>query len=148
MVLGRPSITRGTETREGVSGWITIKFPANNTAQDGYCGRATVAADGGWIELGYHVPSSAAGNCRVPGYVIAPSVIRHEIGHALGFYHTDSPSDLMWGGTWTNPYQEPSSRELYHAAIVYHREPYNTDPDDAPASATPLAVRHAPIVLH
>jgi predicted Zn-dependent protease len=61
---------------------------------------------------------------------VAPHTIRHEIGHALGFWHTNTVNDLMWGGTWTNPEQQPSPRELYHARIAYSRRPGNTDPDN------------------
>jgi hypothetical protein len=62
----------------------------------------------------------------------------------LGFFHTDSKSDLMWGGTWSDPNQQPSGRELYHAAIAYRRPVSNTDPDSDPSSLvnlTPLVVR-------
>jgi hypothetical protein len=44
------SVTRGTDTREGVSGWVTVKWPAS--AQS-FCGNSTVGVDGGFIELIY-----------------------------------------------------------------------------------------------
>lgn len=134
--LGVPVVERGTATREGQSGWITIKFP-KEIATDG-CGRAEVAVEGGWIELSYHVPSSAPINCRVPGAVIAPLVVRHELGHALGFWHTDAETDVMWGGVWTNAALTPSPRELVAAAIAYTRPVGNLDPDSDPAGAVTL----------
>jgi hypothetical protein len=142
--LGVPMIERGTGSKEGVSGWITVKFPAGNTALDGYCGKAQIAVDGGWIELGYHVPDSPAGGCRTSYAVIAPHVIRHEIGHALGFYHTDTAGDLMYSSSWVSQTGLPTERELYHAAIAYKRPMGNRDPDSDPlglVNLAPLSVR-------
>ena len=50
--LGTPAIERGTGTREGQSGWITVKFPFPGNPS--YCGHAQVGVDGGWIELETH----------------------------------------------------------------------------------------------
>ena len=131
-VLHTPTIERGTGSREGVSGWITVKFPATNTLTGtGVCGRSQTATNGGWIELGYHVPASSGLNCRVPGAVIAPRVVRHELGHALGFWHTANPSDLMHNGNWdlSQANMEPTASELALAWIAYHRPVGNVDPD-------------------
>jgi hypothetical protein len=135
--LGTPIIERGTGTREGQPGWITIKFPAGLATT--YCGRATVGQEGGWIELSYHVPPTAPIICRVPGAVIAPTVIRHEVGHSLGFFHTGGANDLMKGGNWSNLDQQPSLRELVHAAIAYRRPVGNVEPDSDPAGTLNLA---------
>jgi len=139
-VLGVPIVERGTETRVGVSGFITIRFPADNTALAGVCGTAQVAQDGGWIELNYHGASGLGGGvCRVPGAVVAPHTVRHEIGHALGLWHTDRVTDVMFGGTWLDPNQQPSARELAAAAIAYQRPVGNVDPDSDPTSTVNLA---------
>jgi hypothetical protein len=135
-LLGIPVVERGTASREGQSGWITIKFPAEVAT---YCGRAQIAVDGGWIELNAHIAPSANGACRVPGADVVPGTVRHEIGHALGRLHTDSPKDLMWGGTWSDPNQKPSARELAAAAIAYTRPVGNLDPDSDPTSSVNLA---------
>jgi hypothetical protein len=137
--LGVPTVERGSESREGVTGWITVKFP--NPGATDRCGRAQVAVDGGWIELEYHVPGTSTGGCRVPGYIVAPRTIRHEIGHALGLYHTGVASDLMSGVTWYD-YQanlQPTAHELQAVSIAYHRPIGNVDPDTDPGSSVNLA---------
>jgi hypothetical protein len=146
--LGVPIVERGTGSREGVSGWITIKFPATNTVLAGgagSCGRAQVAVDGGWMELNYHSPPLDGVSCRVAGAVIAAHVVEHEFGHALGFWHTDTPGDLMYArGSWLSPTGLPSAHELAAAAIAYARPVGNVDPDSDPTgtvSLAPLTVR-------
>jgi hypothetical protein len=137
--LGVPIVERGTASREGVSGWITVKFPASNTILEGYCGRALVGVDGGWIEFGYHDPPTNGFGCRTATSVVAATTVRHEVGHSLGFWHTDAPSDLMWGGAWNETNQLPSPRELAAAAIAYRRPVGNVDPDTDPSGTVNLA---------
>jgi hypothetical protein len=142
--FGVPIVERGTGTREGQAGWITIKFPATNTAPDGYCGRADVGREGGSIELSYTRVSSP-NNCRLGHDVIGQHVVRHEMGHALGFWHTATEGDLMYQlGSWYSRTGHPTARELAYAAIAYQRPIGNTDPDSDPIGAVtlqPLSVR-------
>jgi hypothetical protein len=139
--LGTPAIERGTATREGQAGWITVKFPF--PGDPSYCGHAQVGVDGGWIELETHGTGSA---CRTASSLIAPRTIRHELGHALGFYHTGDSRDVMSGVTWSLSQGDdlPTARELYHAALAYKRPVGNRDPDTDPTSAVTLA----PMVVH
>lgn len=128
--FGVAEVQRGNGTREGQSGWITVRWP--NPANDGNnCGRAQVGVDGGWMELNYLNPACGCGGSRV-----AAGLIRHELGHALGFFHTDEGSDLMKPSLDANTLcnGRASARERFHAAIAYSRPVGNTDPDNDPAT--------------
>lgn len=105
------SVERGTGTREGSSGWVTVKWPAADTGAA--CGRAQVATDGGWIELNYK-----ASGCQCFG-TLRPRTAAHEFGHALGYWHTDGPSDLMAGQPEFACATTPTARELAAAAFQY-----------------------------
>lgn len=127
-------LERGTETRAGVSGWLTVVWPA--TAEPGVCGRADVGVEGGTIELNY----KTGGGCRCAGGPeVRPRTVRHELGHAMGFWHTDSPTDLMSGAAVAACDAPPSARELAAAAIAYARPVGNLDPDADPVGAVTLA---------
>jgi hypothetical protein len=125
--FGIEEVVRGGDTREGVAGWITIKWP--NPVVPGICAQAQVAVEGGWIELNYLNPP-----CACEGTRIGRGTVRHELGHAMGFYHTDEPGDLLHSTLDRTMRCEghASSRERYHAAIAYGRPVGNTDPDNDP----------------
>jgi hypothetical protein len=132
-------ITRGSETHVGQAGWLTVVYKAATT--NGFCGQSDVALEGGSIDLYYRV----GGNCRCAGVSeIRPRTVRHELGHAMGFYHTDSTADLMSGASVTGCDAQPSARELSAAAIAYSRPVGNSDPDADPSGAVTLA----PLRIH
>jgi hypothetical protein len=125
------TIERGTGTRVGMTGWITITWSAH-IVKPNKCGRALVAA--GYIELEAHNP-----RCKVWPWITSASLVRHELGHAMGYWHTDAPSDVMSATSWSSNDQQPSARERAHAAIAYARPVGNTDPDTDPSGAATLA---------
>jgi hypothetical protein len=111
---GVVEVGRGTATREKVPGWITVKW--SGTAPSERCGRSTVGVDGGFIEF------NASGACSCGSSTLVYSrLIRHELGHAMGYYHTDSPDDVMYGRAIPTSACDalPSERERRHAKFAH-----------------------------
>jgi hypothetical protein len=128
--FGIADVQRGSGSREGQSGWITVRWP-NPATEGNNCGRAQVGVEGGWLELNYLNRACGCGGSRA-----GAGLVRHELGHALGFFHTGEPTDLM--NTNLDPGTlcsgRASVRERYHAAIAYSRPVGNIDPDIDPAT--------------
>lgn len=112
--LGVSEVLRGPGTREKTAGWVTVKWTASSPA--GRCGRSTVGVDGGYIEL----DSSGACSCGLATRIY-PRVVRHELGHAMGYYHTDNRNDVMFGQAIAagSCDLQPSERERLHARLAY-----------------------------
>ena len=113
-VFGLAGLERGTGTKAGEPGWITVAWLDDPERRS--CGRAAVGGD--WIDLYTNTPG-----CRCAGGpAIAPVIIKHELGHSLGLRHTDNRADIMHaGGHSLCADVSPSEREKYHAAIAYTR---------------------------
>jgi hypothetical protein len=125
-MLRADTIERGTGSRVGEDGWITVRWPSV-LGPGGICGSADVGRPGGEIRLYYKSSCGCPGGPR-----IRPRTVRHEIGHAMGFWHTDSPTDLMAGIGVHGCDARPSPRELAHAAIAYRRPVGNLNLDTDP----------------
>ena len=115
-LFGALEVARGTGTREKAPGWLTVKWAS--TAAVGRCGRSTVGVDGGFIEF------NDLGNCSCgkPSRVYS-RLVRHELGHAMGYYHTDRVSDVMYGRP-VSPEScdlQPSERERRYARFLYNQ---------------------------
>ena len=112
--FGVAEVARGAGTREKVTGWITVKWRASAT--DDRCGRSTVGVDGGYIEFNL----ASACSCGMASGLY-PRLIRHELGHAMGYYHTDSLADVMYGQAIPAEACDalPSDRERQHAKFAY-----------------------------
>ena len=116
---------RGRGNRHGGAaaddGWIMIEFIDQPDAT--FCGRANVGAADGWMQFNYN-------NCGCGGRRIAPSIITHETGHALGFWHVRDRSTIM-SPVYDNPCTDdlPTTAEALHARLAYRRGIGNRDPD-------------------
>jgi hypothetical protein len=112
--FGVVEVARGTASRESVAGWVTVKWAV--AALGDRCGRSTVGIDGGFIELN----ASGACSCGTSSLVY-PRLVRHELGHAMGYYHTDDVNDVMYGHAIPRAACDtlPSDRERRHARYAH-----------------------------
>lgn len=134
--LSAGEIESGSE-RAQRSGYVNIKFVYEPDSP--YCGQAFVGANPGEITLNYD--RCSCGSAKVPAETVA-----HEVGHALGFWHTEA-NGLM------NPYQAPtcgstafSEGERLHAKIAYARPVGNTDMDRDPLTSSAVSFGPPPLV--
>lgn len=86
--FGTLRIERGTEMKAGIGGYVAVNFVKEDKGNT--CGTSQVVVDGGTVTLYPMNP-----NCGCLGSTIGPRIAKHELGHALGYWHTDGPDDLM-----------------------------------------------------
>jgi hypothetical protein len=128
--FGVAGIEQGTETRKGQAGWITVEWTRDATE---FCGWAHVGQEGGAITLTYDQPGCSCGSQK-----IRPRTVKHEIGHALGLWHTGQSADLMAGIGVAECDRNMTARELQYLDYLYRRPVGNTDPDNDPRAAAVL----------
>lgn len=127
--FGVAGVERGTDTRAGQAGWITVKWMPGNT---GHCGTTFGVGTSGAIGFEYQTPG-----CACNGLQIRPRAVKHELGHAMGLWHSGTPTDLMFPQALTCD-AEPSAREQQYASYLYRRPVGNRDPDTDPIGAFTL----------
>lgn len=105
------------------AGWVTVELYEDATG----CGRASVGASRG------HVWMNTAARCAYGGYAVHPAAFGHELGHALGYWHVESPGHLMHrGSTYGAGTAVVSNLERHHGALAYTRQAGNQDVDADP----------------
>jgi hypothetical protein len=104
-----------------------------------FCADALVGANPGRIRINYDRCPSACGS-------FSPETVAHEVGHAMGFWHTAAPGIMNTNRVRRCDNLEFSEVERFHARVAYSRPPGNLDPDRDPSTfsaietAAPLRV--------
>lgn len=118
-------IETGDGPRSPRSDYIAVTFV--HEPDGDFCGSAFVAANPGEITMNYDRCPSACG-------AFAPETLAHEVGHALGFWHTAGPGIMHSSRRRRCDNLDFSDDERVHAGIVYARPNGNADIDKDPAS--------------
>jgi len=134
------TIESGNGARAPRVGYVTVSFSYEPKA--GYCGHSQVGTNPGVIVINYDRCASVCGSLKV-----SPEVVAHEVGHAMGFWHTKADGIMnatLFHGCATASF---SPDERLHARLAYLRPPGNLDVDVDPDSfLAVVAPDSAPVI--
>ena len=99
---------------------ISVKWDATTSVN--LCARSDVGGNTITVFL------RTGGTCVCQGFAVAPVVIKHELGHVMGYWHTDNPLDVMGASGTATCDLNPSAREQFHARVAYSQPNGSRDP--------------------
>ena len=146
-ITGQPfsgQISDGSELSNR-NGQITIEFIPQEEIGTTLCGQATIGSAQGSVQIVSQALSRDEFNVDGQGCPLFP-VLRHEMAHAMGFFHVAYGGDLM---SWLPEYvSDFSVREVHHMQLAYRidplRSPYVSRPGSSPPG--PEAIGERPLV--
>jgi hypothetical protein len=117
-------IETGPDQRPATAGWINVQFDRK----------------GNWSRLGEDPGQMQFGSAS-PCMSLA---IVHELGHAMGYWHTSVKPSIMGGFPGSCRPFDLTPNEALIARVLYSRAPGNLEPDrDGPAPSVPTYFRNA-----
>jgi hypothetical protein len=125
--LSVATFEKGSATRERTNGWIVVNILRDRNSP--YCGQSYVGAPDGQIELWDD-------RCSCGSKKIGGSLVSHEVGHAMGFWHVTDKKAIMAPVGDNCPTGILTDDEKYHAKLAYDRTPGNVDQDVDPEAAS------------
>ena len=127
-----------SQSRQRRADYVNVVFVHKPDAD--YCGQALVGANPGEITMNYDVCRSSCG-------AFSPETLAHEVGHAMGFFHTTGPGIMHADRVRRCSNLQFSDDERVHARVAYARSPGNTDTDRDPSTFSAVETGLAPRVV-